>query len=382
MKTSSAHEKRVRSIFHPSRLLRGGLRRLSRLPVINPIWLSLKDKFSKPVTGHYFVCNATAWKHVFLEKLLLQMGAEGVHFVDRNSNISTIRAQFIGHRDAIIIIWGTVEPAALLSLAQKRSFPIWRMEDGFIRSRGLGAHHIPPRSLIFDRSDSFYFMAEKASEMETYLATHNFSSQERETARQMIDKIIEHRLTKYNLRESTPPPIKNQEGQNILVFGQCEDDQSIIFGSPKIKLNTDLLEQVMADFPEADIYFRPHPDVTAGLRPRLSDERTLGDKITILDGPLDIWGHLDSFNSVCVLTSLAGFEALLRGKTVHTYGLPFYAGWNLTEDWLTCERRGRSLQLEDAFYAAYIAAPVYFDPETGAQQSLEQTIDYLKTSSH
>jgi capsular polysaccharide export protein len=33
-----------------------------------------------------------------------------------------------------------------------------------------------------------------------------------------------------------------------------------------------------------------------------------------------------------VNSSLAGFEALLRGKPVTVHGVPFYAGWGLTTD--------------------------------------------------
>ena len=35
-------------------------------------------------------------------------------------------------------------------------------------------------------------------------------------------------------------------------------------------------------------------------------------------------------DEVHTLTSLTGFEALLRGIEVHAYGGPFYAGWGLT----------------------------------------------------
>jgi capsular polysaccharide export protein len=32
------------------------------------------------------------------------------------------------------------------------------------------------------------------------------------------------------------------------------------------------------------------------------------------------------------MTSLSGFEALMHGKRVFCYGMPFYAGWGLTQD--------------------------------------------------
>jgi capsular polysaccharide export protein len=68
---------------------------------------------------------------------------------------------------------------------------------------------------------------------------------------------------------------------------------------------------------------------------------------------------------VSVWTSLAGFEALLRGRIVVTYGQPFYAGWGLTRDQAPLERRRRRLQLEELVAGALILYPLYVDPATG-----------------
>ena len=47
-------------------------------------------------------------------------------------------------------------------------------------------------------------------------------------------------------------------------------------------------------------------------------------------GELPIASLIAMVDEVHVNTSLAGFEALLRGKAVTTHGVPFYAGWGLT----------------------------------------------------
>jgi len=66
------------------------------------------------------------------------------------------------------------------------------------------------------------------------------------------------------------------------------------------------------------------------------------------------------------LTSLSGFDALLRGKAVTTYGLPFYAGWGLTTDMAfaatSCfARRTRQLSLDELVAATLLRYPVYWD---------------------
>jgi glutamyl-tRNA reductase len=63
---------------------------------------------------------------------------------------------------------------------------------------------------------------------------------------------------------------------------------------------------------------------------------------------------LAQVDEVHVLTSLAGFEALLRGKPVATYGQPFYAGWGLTQDCYPLQRRTRRLSLDELRACAYI----------------------------
>lgn len=65
------------------------------------------------------------------------------------------------------------------------------------------------------------------------------------------------------------------------------------------------------------------------------------------------------------MTSTVGFEALIHQKGVTTYGMPFYAGWGLTTDHITCDRRQHSLTLEELIHAALIRYPVYLNPNTG-----------------
>ena len=79
------------------------------------------------------------------------------------------------------------------------------------------------------------------------------------------------------------------------------------------------------------------------------------------------------------MTSLAGFEALLRGKPVWTYGRPFYAGWGLTHDALDFPRRDRRLDLDQLIAGALIAYPIYVHPRSGLPCRIEDVVTYLET---
>jgi capsular polysaccharide export protein len=48
---------------------------------------------------------------------------------------------------------------------------------------------------------------------------------------------------------------------------------------------------------------------------------------------------INQVNEVWTMTSLLGFEALIRGKSVTCLGLPFYCGWGLTRDRQEVPRR-------------------------------------------
>ncbi|GAB5459476.1 MAG: capsular polysaccharide biosynthesis protein [Henriciella sp.] len=334
----------------------------------------------KKIEGCYFVANVAQWKQNFLHTYLTELGATNVEFVSRYADKYVIRNQFCGHRNYQLIVWGAQTPPAIARLAKTKKRDVWHLEDGFLRSKGLGADHIHPSSLILDRSDGIYYRSDKPSSLENYLATHKFTEAERGRAAHYIRKITASNLTKYNIGEKNSGYTISETAKNVIIFGQCEDDQSILFGSPKVRTNCQLIEKVLIDFPNSNIYFRPHPDVTAGLRRRLSDETQYQDRITIMSGSFPIWSNIQKFEVVCVMTSLAGFEALLRGRKVRTYGSPFYAGWGLTNDFLPCPRRNRNLSLEEVFFGAYIYAPDYIDSRTGKLSDIDKVISALVTA--
>lgn len=77
------------------------------------------------------------------------------------------------------------------------------------------------------------------------------------------------------------------------------------------------------------------------------------------------------------MTSLLGFEALVRGVPVTCLGAPFYAGWGLTQDLGPVpDRRGRA-DLETLAHAALVAYPRYWDPVSRRPCPAEVALDRL-----
>jgi capsular polysaccharide export protein len=249
------------------------------------------------------------------------------------------------------------------------------LEDGFLRSVGLGAELVQPLSLVMDRV-GIYYDAGRPSELEAILQETDVDADLLDRAARLRARIVEAGLTKYNVGGAG---WRRPDGarQVILVPGQVERDASIRYGSAQIKTNLDLLKAVRAQNPDAYLVYKPHPDVQAGLRLAGRGEATAADHCdeVVLDVAMD--RLLDQVDAVHVLTSLAGFEALLRQRPVTTYGQPFYAGWGLTEDLYPVERRTRRLSLDELVAGTLILYPAYVSRVTGRFTTPERALEEL-----
>lgn len=264
-----------------------------------------------------------------------------------------------------LLLWAGKEPEAFAPKAR-----CLRVEDGFLRSRGLGAELVPPLSLVTDDL-GIYYDPNRPSRLETLIATPLTDGQHHRAAA-LIDRLRTEGLTKYNLPGAVPslPP-----GHRILVPGQVEDDASIRQGAGEVRTNLDLLQAVRAANPGAVILYKPHPDVEAGLRPGVIDASGLADLVL---AQADTAALLAEVQEVWTMTSLTGFEALLRGVRVTCLGAPFYAGWGLTRDLGPIpDRRTARPDLVQLVHAALIAYPRYWDPVSHRPCPVEVALDRL-----
>lgn len=272
--------------------------------------------------------------------------------------------------------WIARTPVAVLARLKHTETPLFQIEDGFIRSVGLGAHCVPPLSIVVDAAGAHYDPAQ-ASGLETLLSTHDFTPETLDRAARLRALIVEQGISKYGLA-TQPAARKGGDRKHVLVTGQVEDDQSVLKGGGGLTSNLELLRRVRSLEPAAFIIYRPHPDVDAGHRKGFIEDGvvlTVADSIAREDA---ITSLIDAADHVHVLTSLAGFEALMRGKPVTTHGVPFYAGWGLTEDLGTVPaRRGRRRSLDELVAAALLLYPRYLDPATGLPCPPEVLVDRI-----
>ncbi len=256
-----------------------------------------------------------------------------------------------------------------------------RVEDGFLRSRGLGAELVPPISLFADDLGIYYDPSRESRLERQILAPLPAGGHQRAT--RLIARLIAGGVSKYNLGGALPdlPP-----GRRILVPGQVEDDASIRLGGGEVRTNVALLRAARAANPDAVLVYKPHPDVETGLRPGAIAAGDLAGLADVTAHHADPAALIAATDEVWTITSLLGFEALLRGRTVTCLGAPFYAGWGLTRDLGPVpERRlrapdGHPLPRPDLArlaHAALIACPRYWDPVSRRPCPPEVALDRL-----
>lgn len=282
------------------------------------------------------------------------------------------------HAGDEVALWKSrTSPSVLRELRRRRAQPV-EVEDGFIRSVGLGADCVPPLSIVVDRLGA-YFDPSNPSELENLIEQGGFAPGLIERSKRLRALIVEQGISKYATGNVTLQR-RAGAGRHLLVAGQVEDDRSVVAGGGPVATNLELLRRVRSVAPDAFITYKPHPDVEAGHRVGAIASHvalSLVDEV-VRDQP--IGALIDIVDEVHVNTSLAGFEALMRGRVVVTHGVPFYAGWGLTRDLgAVPPRRTARRTIDELVAAVLLLYPRYLDPVTGLPCPPEILVSRLVT---
>lgn len=322
------------------------------------------------LSGNLYCVGMSLWKQAVI-KPFFNLPSCKLHFIRSQKKLENRPLV----ADSKLLVWGKGN-TELVEFAKRKNLPILRMEDGFIRSVGLGSNLVAPLSLVVDDL-GIYFNAQKTSRLEQILQTQSFSAQDLQTAQELQNYLVASHISKYNVGNYSFK-LNSQGKTSILITGQVEDDASIQTGSPVFHTNLDLLKKVRELNLNAYIIYKPHPDVVSGNRrgaiPHAQAVK-FADEIVETANVLDCILQVDEVHT---MTSLAGFEALLRGKKVYCYGIPFYAGWGLTVDFLPIERRTRKLNLLELVSAVLVYYPLYVDPNSRIPIDAKQAIHILQ----
>lgn len=353
-------------------------------------WLATNREWRERLPHELTSYKISLWKRTFIQNFLQTADIQFFYKPRIEPRTLLSKGHIIYPKHYSFLVWGLARKQELQRKLAKRTLgaSIWCMEDGFIRSNGLGAALIAPLSVVMDQR-GIYYDATKPSDLEVYLKTMPaLDDQQLARVDKLIKRLLDQQVSKYNVGhyQALLLPSTTAHQQKILVVGQVEDDMSVQCCASRINTNLSLLQKVRHDYPNAYIIYKPHPDVQAGLRRgkiRQADMNRYADQV-VTDIAMPVC--LAAVEAVHTISSLTGFEALLRGLTVVCYGIPFYAGWGLTDDQachtqadIIYQRRSRieSLTLAQLVYGTLIHYPLYHLPDGYGLAQVEDVIGAL-----
>ena len=269
--------------------------------------------------------------------------------------------------------------------AMRRNIPLIVSEDGFISAVSTWANSQLDlkytKKLSFTFSNLPHFFADEINTLEYTLNDKNLklSDKQIERAKYLIDKIIKNKISKYNHQPIYKPEIGKHKNK-VLVIDQSYGDMSISYGWANENTFKIMLDSAIKENYNADIIIKTHPDALVKNSTRAKcyySSEDIKENVYLMAEEINPISLLEIVDKVYVCTSQLGFEALMMGKEVHTFGMPFYAGYGLTIDYQKCERRTNKRTLEEIFYITYINYSYYVNPEKEERCEIEEAIDYL-----
>ncbi len=317
------------------------------------------------------IYGVARWKRVTMDALLWD-GGNGPRHTTPGSALT--RSLETGEK---VLAWKSRTAADLPEQLGARGVTVGEIEDGMIRSTGLGANCVPPLSVIIDFAGA-HFDPAQVSGLEEILQYAEMPLALLERAAKLRDHLVRSGISKYG-QDSTAIVRPDTQQRRVLVTGQVEDDRSVLTGGAGLS-NLEVIRRARAEEPDAWLIFKPHPDVEAGHRKGHVPDADALHYADEIDRTSAITTLIDTIDALHVITSLAGFEALMRGKAVTTHGVPFYAGWGLTRDLGPVPaRRNRQRSLDELVAATLLLYPRYLDPVTRLPCPAEVLVNRMVT---
>ncbi|ECP5270807.1 capsular polysaccharide biosynthesis protein [Campylobacter lari] len=280
-------------------------------------------------------------------------------------------------QEDVFVGWGRKNSGLkAVELAKKYNAKFLLLEDGFLRSLNLGVENSPSFSIVKD-DIGIYYDATAPSKLENILNTYEFSIEELEQAKKAIELIKKEKLSKYNNNLYVPKELFNDNEERVLIITQVANDASLKFGLAENFSTQEIINDTIKENPNAKIYIKIHPDVLSGKKQSDFNVQDLPSNCVVIKenyNPIELLSH---FKKVYTKTSGMGFEALMLGCECVCYGMPFYAGWGLTQDKQVCKRRLKKRTLEEVFYATYILYSEYFNPYLNQKSDIFDTVHTL-----
>lgn len=286
----------------------------------------------------------------------------------------------------LFLQWGNASTSAddrQLEIKSALGRELLLIEDGLL-PLPVSYCRTPSKCSIVLDDVSPYYDAYRSTRLERLLNHTVLSDDEIVRARNLIDRIVRERISCHVGAPDVPLTIGRPDAPKILLIDQRCDDPSVSAGMADSMTFRRMLQAAVDNYPHHDIIIKQCPGMARGEGNSFYDNQALAfvknvHHVHIVDYEINPHSLWDIVEEVHTVTSNLGFDALLRGKKVRCYGMPFYAGWGLTVDDFTLERRSLALNIETIFHTLYVQLSRYFNPRMGAVCELEDYLDLFGT---
>ncbi|NVJ62488.1 MAG: capsular polysaccharide biosynthesis protein, partial [Gammaproteobacteria bacterium] len=215
--------------------------------------------------------------------------------------------------NASVIGWGFKSTAKRArDYAAKHKMPYVALEDGFLRSIGLGVAGVQPLSLVVDEV-GIYYDARQASRLEQLIASNeDLSADGLERSHRCISAIRELRLSKYNQNQSDAA--LRSAKPKVVVIDQTQGDASVVGAMADEQTFVQMLRNAIDNHPNETVWVKVHPDVVQGKKKGFLFPLPFEHpNVKLYAEPVNPWDFLDTTTHVYTVSSLMGFEALMAG---------------------------------------------------------------------
>lgn len=326
------------------------------------------------LNDHVLIYGLSPWKKKYIAKFIKDYN---LIFVPKGIGLNVLKDVFKRFPIKAIVCWGLSDYDLCHEFSKNFMTPLWFMEDGFLRSVELGSDHTAPRSIVLDKS-GIYFDSTKPSDLEDLLNNYDFEKNKSNLilGKSLLDFFKILNLSKYNF-----PSISHISSEknfsivpSVLVLGQLSTDASLKYGGCAEWSNIKLIKLAIQENPGSRVIYRPHPDEVKYNKNYKKELNSIDLSNVFFELSSDeraLFEIFDEVNRVYTMTSLAGFEALIKGLPVTVVGKPFYAGWGLTDDRAVLERRHRKLSIDEIFTISYLIYPRYLGDICGLLTAMQ-----------
>lgn len=256
------------------------------------------------------------------------------------------------------------------------------LEDGFLRSKDIGLSGEPALSIIMDKVSPYYDATNSTSLENSLCNSSEMKEDEVTRIRAIVSDIKRFRLSKYNSAPDVNITIGTPGKKKVLLIDQRRNDNSVKYGLANNLSFKKMLDYALTNKKDYDIIIKRHPDSISGGKECYFDNDTIAfskdiENLHVIDYNINPHSLFDIVDEVFVVTSGIGFEALMSDKKVYCFGVPFYAGYGLTQDMVEVPRRNKNITKDTLFFQVLVTHTRYYSPKLKSACQVEDVIDYL-----